>query len=124
MRPTTNLFLIDGVPMLAPKEEPEFSFEDIDAADAGRDETGHMHRNIVLWKVGKWSFEYPVVTNAEYKYIESLFMGKTSFMFTRPNRLNPALTTTTECYRSKYKINWKSAKRGIWVNYSFNIIEM
>ena len=37
MRKKTNLFLIDGLPMLAPDENVEISMEDIDASDSGRD---------------------------------------------------------------------------------------
>ena len=45
MRKKTDLFLIDGQPMLAPDENVEISVEDIDASDSGRDESGVMHRS-------------------------------------------------------------------------------
>ena len=123
-RPTYDLFKIDGVPMLAPDEEPSFSYEDIDSADTGRDETGHMHRSVVLFKVGKWGFQYSTLTHEDYIYMENLFNGKASFQFTRPSRTNPETPETTECYRSKYSLAYKNAKTGKWKNYKFNVIEM
>ena len=39
--------------MLAPDEGVEMSFEDLDSADAGRDEAGYMHRSVVRYKVGE-----------------------------------------------------------------------
>ena len=43
-----ELFLIDGQPMLLPDRDVEVRYEDIDAAAAGRDESGVMHRILVL----------------------------------------------------------------------------
>ena len=40
----TQLFLLDGKPIVAPDEDVEMSFEDLDAAQSGRDESGFMHR--------------------------------------------------------------------------------
>ena len=44
MRAVTNDYLIDGQPLLAPDQDVEFQCSDLDAADAGRDESGVMHR--------------------------------------------------------------------------------
>ena len=62
MRKKTDLFLIDGLPMLAPDENVELSPEDIDASDSGRDESGVMHRFVVQQGVGKWTFSYGCLT--------------------------------------------------------------
>ena len=123
-RVSTNLFLINGEPMFPPDEDMEFSFEDIDSADTGRDETGKMHRIVVRYKVGKWSFSYKVMDEADYQHLESLFPDEGSFQFTHPRRLNSSVPETTECYRSKYSISWRNARLGKWMNYKFNIIEM
>ena len=40
----TQLFLLDGKPIVAPDEDVEMSFEDLDSAQSGRDESGFMHR--------------------------------------------------------------------------------
>ena len=122
-RTKTNLYQVNGVPLLAPDNEVGDSYEDIDAPDTGRDETGRMHRNVVLYKVGKWSFEYGLMTKEDYMYNESVFPEAGTFMFTRPSRTNPDVSVTTECYRSKYSISYFSPRRGRWRNYKFNIIE-
>ena len=83
MRAKTNLFQINGVPMLAPDAEVVSSFEDLDASDAGRDESGFMHRIVVRYKVGSWKFEYSHLTEEEKAYMESLFPDADTFLFQR-----------------------------------------
>lgn len=122
-RRTTTLFLINGNPILVPDNELGESYEDVDAAETGRDETGHMHRFPVIYKCGKWSFEYNLMTKEDYMFMEALFPDEGNFQFTRPSRRNPDVMVTTSCYRSKYSISWFSPKRGMYRNYKFNIIE-
>lgn len=119
----TSLFLIDGKEMLTPDENIGFSFEDLDSADSGRDESGIMHRIVVRYKVGSWSFDFSYLTDEELQYIESLFGNKPDFMFTHPSRTVPGASETTRCYRSKYSISWYNARRRLWRNYKFNIVE-
>lgn len=123
-RAKTNLFKIDGMPMVVPDHGVPFSYEDIDSADTGRDETGRMHRDVVLFKVGKWAFSYTEISLEDYTYLESLFGNKSSFTFTRPSRTNPAVSESTECYRSKYSMNAENLAKQKWVSYVFDIIEM
>ena len=65
MRAKSNLFQINGVPMLAQDAEVVSGFEDLDASDAGRDESGFMHRIVGRYKVGSWKFEYSHLTEEE-----------------------------------------------------------
>lgn len=123
MRATTNLFLIGGKPMLAPDAEVGVSYEDLDSANAGRDESGYMHRYLVRSKVASWSFTYSHLTEEEKNYMESLFGEKADFVFTHPDRVDAGKAVTCQAYRSKYSICWKNAKTGLWSNYSFQIIE-
>ena len=44
MRKTTDLFQINGKPMLIPDAQVAMRFEDLDAYSAGRDQSGVMHR--------------------------------------------------------------------------------
>lgn len=122
-RALTDLFKVNGVRMLAPDNEQNFNFEDIDAADAGRTEDGYMHRNPVRYKVGTWSFSFAKISEQDKRYIESLFPDEATFEFTHPDRKDSSITVTTTCYRSKYSLSWYSARDGVWKNYSFNIIE-
>lgn len=123
MRATTDLFKINGSPMLVPDAEVEVSYEDLDAADSGRDESGYMHRSMVRCKVASWKFTYSHLTEEEKQYMEALFSSAATFRFTHPSRVDASIPETTKCYRSKYGICWKNARTGLWGGYSFNIIE-
>lgn len=120
MRATTELYLIDGQPMLAPDQDVKTSFEDIDAASAGRDESGYMHRIPVRKKVGSWTFAYSALTQQELAYTEELFGDKTTFMFTFPGKNGPE---QRKCYRSKYGVSFHNARTGLWRGYGFSVIE-
>jgi hypothetical protein len=122
MRKLTDLFLIDGRPMLAPDEDMEVSMEDIDAADSGRDESAVMHRIVVRRGVGKWTFSYSHLTQQEYAYMESLFAGKATFRFTYPDCAAGGQAKTIAAYRSKHGILWQSAATGQFRNYGFSVI--
>ena len=123
MRAKTELFKINGSPMLVPDEEVAINYEDLDSSDSGRDESGYMHRNVVRYKVGSWSFSYEYLTEEEKRYTEGLFANAATFQFQHPSRIDATKLETTTCYRSKYGISWKNAKTGLWSGYSFNIIE-
>ena len=123
MRAKTELFLINGQPMLVSDAEVGVSYEDLDSSDSGRDESGVMHRIPVRYKVGSWSFTYSHLTEEEKQYMESLFPDAADFTFTHPDRLDSSVAVSCKAYRSKYGISWRNAKTGLWSNYSFNIIE-
>ena len=123
MRATTDLFQINGMPMLVPDAEVAVSFSDLDASDAGRDESGFMHRIVVRHKVGSWKFTYSHLTEAEKQYMESLFADASTFQFQHPSRLNADAAEVSTCYRSKYDISWKNARTGLWSGYAFSVIE-
>ena len=119
----SELFLIDGKPMLLPDENMELSFEDLDSASAGRDESGVMHRIMVRQKVGKWGFVYSRLTQEEYAYMEGLFQGKASFQFTFPSLEDRGKSKTVTAYRASHGISWRNAKTGEFCSYKFSIIE-
>ena len=122
MRNTTDLFLINGKPILAPDEKVAVSYEDLDDGNSGRDEAGFMHRQVLRYKVPAWSFSYSYLTEQERQYMESLFPKAPTFTFTFPSDRDAALPQEMTCYRSKYGISWKSARSGLWMGYSFQII--
>lgn len=119
----TDLYQIDGEAMYAPASDQAHSFEDLDSADSGRDESGYMHRFLVREKVGTWAFEYPACTEAEKRAILAQFAGKATFAFTHPGKLDSAVPETCTAYMSKYSIAWYCARDGLWHNLKFNIIE-
>lgn len=123
MRATTDRFTINGAPMLVPDAAVTVSYEDLDASDSGRDESGFMHRIMVRCKVGSWKFEYAHLTEEEKQYMENLFPDAANFQFGHPSRRDAGVMEETLCYRSKYGISWKNARTGLWSGYSFSIIE-
>lgn len=122
-RTKTDLFKINGKPMFAPDSNVDFSYEDLDDSDSGRDESGYMHRIVVRYKVMTGSFVFSYISDEDMQYMESLFPDEPDFDFTRPSRLDPNTPVTTRCYRTKYGISWRNAKTGDWRNYKFNIVE-
>lgn len=123
MRAFSEDFFINGVPMLVPDEDVSHSFEDLDDAAAGRDESGYMHRIPVRCKVGVWVFSYAFLTDEELRYMEQLFGEAATFVFTHPARLDSTVQEDTTCYRSKYSLSWKNARTGLWTGYGFHIIQ-
>jgi len=94
MRDTTELFKINNVPMLLPDEQVTVSYEDLDSSEAGRDESGVMHRIPVRYKVGAWSFTYSHLTEEEKQYMERLFPMEPTFLFTHPDRVDASVAVT------------------------------
>ena len=117
---TTNLFMIDGRPMLVPDGDMVLSVEDIISADSGRDESGVLHRFVLRKDVKSWDFVYSQLIQEEYAYMESLFAGKDSFQFTSPSPTDGSTQTVTAC-RDKHSILWQSAAKGLFRNYRFRI---
>ena len=123
MRAKTDLFTVNGKPMLVPDQEVTVSYEDLDSSEAGRDESGVMHRIPVRYKVGAWNFSYSHLTEEEKQYMEGLSPMEATFLFTHPDRVDALVAVTTRAYRSKYAISWKNARTGLWSNYGFSVIE-
>ena len=122
-RITFDRLLINGQPMFAPDADIDFSYEDLDDENSGRDESGVMNRIVLRYKVMSGTFVFSHLSESDYIKMESLFPDEPDFLFTRPSRKDPSTLVTTRCYRSKYGISWHSAKRGEYRNYKFSIIE-
>lgn len=116
----TELFQIDGQPMPVPDGDIQVRFEDIDAAAAGRDESGVMHRLPVRQDVGSWRFSYAALRDEEMDYLNALFRARPVFNFTFPGPDGPQ---TRACYRSGVTVTWRNARTGLWRGCSFSIIE-
>lgn len=114
-------YKIDGKPMLVPDADVSLSFSDLDSSDSGRDESGVMHRIVVRHRVGTWGFNYSQLTAEEYKYMRSLFEGKSEFAFTY--RDLDGYLVETKAYCSNDSITYHNARLGLYKNLKFNIIE-
>lgn len=119
----TDLYKINGNSLVAPDEDIQMSFEDLDAADAGRDESGYMHRNVVRSKVGVWNFVYSHLTQEEYRYMRSILPTDGTCIFTYPDPEDTQRRCSTEAYLSGYSIVWHSARTMDYRNLRFSIIE-
>lgn len=118
---TYDGFLIDGQPMLAPDADVVMNQSDLDASDAGRDESGVMHRLVVRQRVKSWEFRYSGLTGQEYDYMQSLFAGKAQFTFTYPNARGEQESCVAYC--SNHSITYHNAARNLYSNYRFSVIE-
>lgn len=119
----TQLYQINGKPMPVPDEGVEMSFEDLDDAQSGRDESGFMHRILVRSKVGVWNFSYSHLTQQEYAYLLSVLPEEGSFTFTHPSQQDSTVPRQTQAYLSKYGILWHNARTNTYRNLKFSIIE-
>lgn len=123
MTTVTDLYQINGNSLPVPDQDVEMSFEDLDAGDAGRDESGYMHRNVVRRRVGAWSFSYSILSQEDYTYLLSVLPDSSTFTFTYPDPADPTRRCITEAYLSGYGIVWHSARTGQYRNLKFSVIE-
>ena len=122
MNGLTELYKIAGQPMLAPDADVVMQLTDLDSSDAGRDESGYMHRFVVRNKVGTWEFSYAHLTAAEYAYMLSILPAAGTFVFTYPAPVTGA-AAQCQAYLSNYGIVWHNQKTGHYKNLKFSIIE-
>lgn len=118
----TYLYQINGKPMPVPDEGVEMSFEDLDSAQSGRDESGFMHRIVVRSKVGVWNFTYSWLDEETYRYLLSILPEEGVFTFTYPDQKQDGAAKTT-AYLSRYGISWHNARTNTYRNLKFSIIE-
>ncbi len=118
----TNLYQINGQPLLAPDMGVELTFTDLDSADSGRDEAGFMHRTVVRHKVPSWRFVYSSLTEAEYAYMLRILPSAGSFTFTHPAEGDSGHLQQTTAYLSQYGIVYQNARTKTYKNLKFSII--
>ncbi len=114
-------FLIDGAPILAPDAGLSVQLTDLDSPDTGRDESGVMHRLVVRRRVHSWELNYTQLTEGEYRYMESLFAGKTAFTLTYRDPGGERAQCTAYCSGSS--VAWADAVTGRCCGYKLHIAE-
>jgi hypothetical protein len=114
-------FQIDNRPILTPDADIKVEYTDLDSEESGRDENGFMHRIVLRHGVKTFSVSYASLTRDEYRYMESLFAGKSQFEFKYRNEDGSPCAITA--YRSKHSITVRNLRTGTYKNYAFNIIE-
>ena len=116
-------YKINGAAMVAPDENVEMSFEDLDSGESGRDESGFMHRIVVRQKVGVWNFCYSRLSAGEYAYMMEILPKGGSFTFTYPTGADGTGEAVCQAYLSGYSIAWRSARTKDYRNLKFSIIQ-
>lgn len=120
-RKLTELFLIDGTPMLDPDAGVEFEYNDMLSSDSGTDEGGFTHNIVLRSEVKTWKFVYSWLTAEEHAYIRALLRGKHDFSFTFKDETGQMQTVKAYC--SQKRAAYWSARRGIYKDMQFDIIE-
>lgn len=113
-------FQIDGNPIVVPDANVRISKNDLDAEGSGRDEQGYMHRVVLRKSVRKWSFHYASLTQEEYSYMSAILDSVGEFVFTFPEG---GTLQTTLAYSSSNDSALYNAAKGIYKDFSFNVIE-
>ena len=119
---TTELFTIDGQPVLVPDGDLSMQEEDVIASDSGCDESGVYHHFGLGKRVKSWDFSYARLTRTELSYMESLFAGKDTFQFGFVSVLDGSYQEAT-AWRSKRSILWHNAAEDAFRDYRFRITE-
>lgn len=65
-------YKINGVEMPSPEVDFEEEDNNLDGENAGRDEIGVMHRDVIRTGVGKWSFTHRMLTQAQRLQLRNL----------------------------------------------------
>ena len=117
----TELFTVDGQPMLVPDGDLAMQEEDVISSDSGLDDTGVYHRFVIRRNVPSWDFSYSRLSRDEYAYLESLFADKDTFSFGYWSAIDENWKQVM-AYRSKRTILWHNATDGQFREYRFRII--
>lgn len=112
---------IDDMPILVPDQDMEMEYNDLDSDETGRDEAGVMHRIVLRYGVRKFQLSYESLTREEYRYMRSLFEGKSEFKVTY--RDHDGEITEFQAYHSSHSITVRNARTGLYKNYKISIIE-
>lgn len=114
-------YQVDGRKMLVPDRDVELRCTDLDDSDSGRDESGVMHRIVVRHGVKAWDFSYSLLTMEEYRYLESLFAGKSRFTFAY--RDTDGALKSCQAYCSGHRAVFGDLRLGLVKSVNLSVIE-
>ena len=123
MRAKTELFQINGKPMLVPDTEVATNYSDLEGSDSGKDASGILHAFVLRYKIGSWKFIYNNMTAEEMQYMESIFPDTATFSFQHPSRWDASASEQSVCYRRKFEASLKNTRPFLWSRYEFTIFE-
>ena len=114
-------FLIDGSPMLDPDAGVAIDFADFVSNGNMVDQGGYMHYCAIRSEIKTWHFSYAWLTAEEYAYMRILLRGKGAFSFTFKDENGKSQTVKAYC--QKKSVSYWSARRGLYKDLQFDIIE-
>lgn len=114
-------FKIAGKSILAPDDSVSLKKTDLQASDSGRDENGVMHRFLLRRRVKTWAFQYSHLSGDALAYLESLFDGADTFLFTYTNP--DGTTGTCTAYCQEINLGIKNIRTGLYSGVSFSVVE-
>lgn len=121
MRQKTQIFQVNGMPLLVPDGNVEILAEDLLSPESGRDESGALHRFVLRPSLLSWQFSYRTLTQEEKEYLENLFPEGEPFSFSYP--AGDGTQTQSLCYRTDREITWRNARTGLWQDCGFRIVQ-
>lgn len=114
-------FQVDGQPILVPDAGVAVKKTELLAADSGRDESGFFHRRLLRQRMRQWDISYGAVDGQEYRYLQSLFAGKESFLFSF--RGEDGQPQTARCYCGGSTASLCDSTRSVYKNLKFSVVE-
>ena len=111
-REETDVYQINGKPLLVPDGPVEATFSDVEAEGSGIDESGFFHRIPLRWKRGQWKFTYKHLTVQDYSYLQSLIGVQESFVFVRPRLEDADGWAHSLCHAQKCQVSVRES--GLW----------
>lgn len=111
-REETDVYQINGKPLLVPDGPVEATFSDVEAEGSGIDESGFFHRIPLRWKRGQWKFTYKHLTVQDYSYLQSLIGGQESFVFVRPRLEDAGGWAHSLCHVQECQVSVRES--GLW----------
>ena len=93
----TQRYMIENTPVVVPNAGVQLRVSDIEAEESGRDESGYLHRVVLRAGLGTWVLRYRDMSQEEYAYMMALLPGAGSFLFTHPDKADPARSNVSRC---------------------------
>lgn len=123
MRPTTDIFTVNGHPLPAPDADVTVSRTDVEVHPPVWDQDGVLHRSVIR-TVTDWTFCYTNLTEEERQLLEGLFPTDGGvFDFVHPDPGDLKTLTCSSCCREDYRLTLRDV-RGLWSSCSFRIREV
>lgn len=114
-------YMVDGKPLLVADADVQITVYDVESGDSGKDESKVIHRKLAQKKMRQHIFSFFHATEADYKYLETLLLGKSSFIFSYRKAGGSIRKATGYCEKVSGYLH--DSKRQIYKKVKFTIEE-